>query len=110
MRHIGCPHRGGCIRQEESKMSNDHPGGPIRIASREEWRAARIALLEKEKALTALKDALAAERRSLPWVRIEKDYVFDGPTGPVTFSELFDGRSQLFIKHFMMGPGQSQQC
>jgi predicted dithiol-disulfide oxidoreductase (DUF899 family) len=91
-------------------MKTDPPNGPLRIASREEWRAARIALLQKEKALTAMKDALAAERRALPWVRIEKDYVFDGANGPVTLSELFEGRSQLFIKHFMMGPGQSQQC
>lgn len=91
-------------------MSTDHRSGPVRIASREEWRAARIALLEKEKALTAMKDALAAERRALPWVRIGKDYVFDGPGGPVRLSELFAGRSQLFIKHFMMAPGQSQQC
>jgi predicted dithiol-disulfide oxidoreductase (DUF899 family) len=91
-------------------MNTDQPSGQARVASREEWRAARIVLLEKEKALTAMKDALAAERRSLPWVRIEKDYRFDGPNGPVTLSELFEGRSQLFIKHFMMGPGQSQQC
>jgi predicted dithiol-disulfide oxidoreductase (DUF899 family) len=83
---------------------------PPRIVSREEWREARIALLAREKELTAMKDSLAAERRSLPWVRIEKDYVFDAPTGPKTLSQLFDGRSQLFIKHFMMGPGQSRQC
>ena len=90
-------------------MSADQTG-PARIASREEWRAARLALLEKEKALTAMKDAVAAERRALPWVRIEKNYVFDGPSGPLTLSDLFGGRSQLFIKHFMMAPGQSQQC
>ena len=90
-------------------MSIDQGQMP-RIGSREEWRAARIALLAKEKALTAMKDRLAAERRSLPWVRIDKDYVFDGPKGPVTLSQLFEGRSQLFIKHFMMGPGQSHQC
>jgi hypothetical protein len=65
-------------------MSADHPNGPARIVSREEWFAARIALLEKEKALTVMKDALAAERRALPWVRVEKNYVFNGPTGPVT--------------------------
>src|SRR3974390_2630241 len=81
-----------------------------RVVSREDWRAARIALLEREKQLTAMKDALAAQRRSLPWVRVEKDYVFDGPHGPVTLSQLFAGRSQLFVKHFMMGPGQSHQC
>ena len=91
-------------------MNTDQTNGPVRIASREEWLAARIALLEKEKALTAMKDALAAERRALPWVRVQKDYVFEGPSGPVTLSELFAGRSQLFVKHFMMGPGQSQPC
>jgi predicted dithiol-disulfide oxidoreductase (DUF899 family) len=91
-------------------MSTDEAIAPVRIASREQWYAARVALLEKEKTLTAMKDALAAERRALPWVRIEKNYVFDGPAGPVTLSELFAGRSQLFIKHFMMAPGQSQQC
>jgi predicted dithiol-disulfide oxidoreductase (DUF899 family) len=91
-------------------MNIDRTSARARVASRDEWRAARVALLEKEKALTAMKDAVAAERRALPWVRVEKDYVFDGPTGPVTLCDLFDGRSQLFIKHFMMGPGQSQQC
>jgi predicted dithiol-disulfide oxidoreductase (DUF899 family) len=81
-----------------------------RIVSKEEWRTARIALLAKEKELTAMKDRLSAERRALPWVRVENDYVFDGPAGAVTLSELFAGRSQLFIKHFMMGPGQAQHC
>jgi predicted dithiol-disulfide oxidoreductase (DUF899 family) len=83
---------------------------PPRIVSKAEWRTARIALLAKEKELTAMKDALAAERRALPWVRVEEDYVFDGPSGPVMLSQLFAGRSQLFIKHFMMGPGQSHHC
>ena len=92
-------------------MSADpSPRQAPRIVSKEEWRAARIALLAREKELTAMKDALAAARRALPWVRIEKDYVFDGPNGPVTLAQLFEGRSQLFIKHFMMGPGQSRQC
>jgi predicted dithiol-disulfide oxidoreductase (DUF899 family) len=92
-------------------MSADpSPRHAPRIVSKEEWRAARIALLAREKELTAMKDAVAAARRALPWVRVEKDYVFDGPTGPVTLSQLFAGRSQLFIKHFMMGPGQSRQC
>src|ERR1700737_3952529 len=80
------------------------------IVSREEWLEARTALLIKEKALTRLRDQLSAERRTLPWVRIEKDYVFDGPSGKLTLAQLFDGRSQLFIKHFMMGPGATHQC
>ena len=66
-------------------MSNDPSRRwPPRIVSREEWSKARIALLAREKELTAMKDSLAVERRSLPWVRIEKDYVFDAPTGRVT--------------------------
>src|SRR2546425_10436498 len=83
---------------------------PNRIVSREEWLTARIALLAKEKELTRLRDRLSTERRTLPWVRVEKHYVFDGPSGKVTLADLFDGRTQLFIKHFMMGPGQTGQC
>src|SRR3989442_12935370 len=83
---------------------------PNRIVSRDEWLTARIALLAKEKELTRLRDLLSTERRALPWVRVEKPYVFDGPSGKVTLADLFDGRSQLFIKHFMMGPGQTGQC
>jgi predicted dithiol-disulfide oxidoreductase (DUF899 family) len=83
---------------------------PNRILSRDEWLAARKQLLVKEKELTRLRDRLSAERRALPWVRVEKEYVFDGPSGKVTLADLFDGRSQLFIKHFMMGPGQTGQC
>jgi predicted dithiol-disulfide oxidoreductase (DUF899 family) len=81
-----------------------------RIASRAEWLTARTALLTKEKELTRRRDALAAERRALPWVKVEKRYVLRGPQGEVTLAELFDGRSQLFVKHFMMGPGQVGQC
>jgi predicted dithiol-disulfide oxidoreductase (DUF899 family) len=80
------------------------------IANKEDWIEARRALLAKEKELTRLRDRLAAERRALPWIKIEKRYVFDGPQGKVTLEELFDGRSQLFIKHFMMGPGAATQC
>jgi len=97
--------------REERAMSTGQVVGQVpRIVSREEWLAARLELLAREKELTAMKDRLAAERRRLPWVRVEKNYVFDGPAGAVTLSQLFDGRSQLFIKHFMMGPGQAQQC
>ena len=81
-----------------------------RVVSRETWLDARKALLAKEKDLTRLRDRLAAERRALPWVRIEKQYVFDGPQGPVTLADLFSGCSQLFVKHFMMAPGQVAQC
>jgi predicted dithiol-disulfide oxidoreductase (DUF899 family) len=80
------------------------------VVSRSEWLIARKDLLEREKELTRLRDQVAAERRALPWVKIEKEYTFDGPEGEVTLAELFDGRSQLFIKHFMMAPGQQTQC
>jgi predicted dithiol-disulfide oxidoreductase (DUF899 family) len=73
------------------------------IVSREEWLKARTALLALEKEMTRLRDALATERRRLPWVRIDKDYVFDGPSGWVSLSDLFDGRSQFFIKHVGAG-------
>jgi len=71
---------------------------------------ARLALLVKEKALTRQRDQLSAERRGLPWVRIDKSYMFDGPAGRLTLADLFGGRSQLVIKHFMKGPGQVTQC
>jgi len=80
------------------------------VVSREEWLVARKALLAKEKQITRARDALAAERRTLPWVRIEKPYVFEGPDGRETLSELFAGRSQLFVKHFMFGPGWKEGC
>jgi predicted dithiol-disulfide oxidoreductase (DUF899 family) len=83
---------------------------PHRIVGEAEWIEARRALLAKEKELTRLRDRLAQERRTLPWAKVQKHYVFDGPEGEVTLAELFDGRSQLFIKHFMMGPGASTQC
>jgi predicted dithiol-disulfide oxidoreductase (DUF899 family) len=71
------------------------------IVSREEWQRARDQLLVKEKAATRANDALSAERRRLPMVRIEKDYVFDGPDGKVGLLDLFEGRRQLIIYHFM---------
>jgi predicted dithiol-disulfide oxidoreductase (DUF899 family) len=83
---------------------------PHLIVSREQWLEARIALLAKEKALTRQRDAIAAERLALPWVRIGKNYVFGGPAGRLTLSDLFRGRSQLYIKHFMMAPGAQHQC
>ena len=83
--------------------------GPA-IVTHDEWLTARIALLEKEKALTRARDALAAERRQLPMVKVEKRYVFDTPDGPRTLAELFDGRNQLVVYHFMFAPGWVQGC
>jgi len=81
-----------------------------RTASREQWRAARIALLAREKELTRLGDELAHERQALPWVPVEQEYVFDTPEGRRTLAELFDGRSQLLVYHFMLGPGTEAVC
>ncbi len=80
------------------------------IVSRDHWEAARKQLLVKEKRLTRERDALNAERRRLPMVRIEKDYVFDGPEGKRTLLELFDGRRQLMIWHFMFDPSWEDGC
>src|SRR5688572_28946715 len=80
-----------------TKLANE----PKKIVSHEEWVAARKAHLAKEKEFTRLRDELSAERRELPLARVEKDYTFKGPNGPVTLSELFEGRSQLFVYHFM---------
>jgi predicted dithiol-disulfide oxidoreductase (DUF899 family) len=79
----------------------DHASKPHRIVSREEWLAARTAHLTKEKELTRLRDELSAERRELPWVKVDKSYEFDGPDGKQTLADLFDGRSQLIVYHFM---------
>lgn len=81
-----------------------------KIVSREEWVAARTAYLAKEKEFTRQRDQLSQERRELPWVKIDKDYVFDGPNGKVSLAELFDGRSQLIIYHFMYGPDWTEGC
>ena len=81
-----------------------------KIVSREEWLEAREALLAKEKEWTRLRDQLSAERRELPWVKIDKEYAFEGPNGKETLGGLFAGRSQLVIKHFMLGPGWKDRC
>ena len=81
-----------------------------RVVSRDDWLAARKAHLAKEKERTHLRDQLSAERRELPWVKVEKPYVFDAPDGRETLADLFDGRSQLIVKHFMLGPGWKEGC
>lgn len=83
---------------------------PHKIVSREEWLAARKAHLAKEKELTHLRDKVSAERRELPWVKVEKDYVFDTANGKQTLADLFDGRSQMIVYHFMFGPGWKEGC
>jgi hypothetical protein len=81
-----------------------------RVGTREEWLAARSALLEREKELTRRNDDLARERRELPWVRVEKEYRFESEDGPKTLAELFDGRSQLLVYNFMFGPDYTAGC
>ena len=83
---------------------------PHTIVSRDQWLEDRKRLLREEKELTRLKDQLAHRCRELPWVKVEQNYVFDGPDGPVTLAELFDSRSQLLIYHFMFAPEWSQGC
>jgi len=80
------------------------------IVTREHWTEARQAFLKKEKAFTRLRDELNAERRELPWVKVEKAYVFDTPEGRRSLADLFDGKSQLIVKHFMMAPGEREGC
>lgn len=80
------------------------------IVSRSEWLVARKDLLNREKEFTRQRDALSAARRALPMVKVEKDYVFEGPKGKQTLAELFDDRSQLIVYHFMLGPGWEEGC
>lgn len=84
--------------------------GRPKVVSREEWEIARGELLAAEKELTRARDALNARRRRMPMVRIEKEYVFEGPEGRATLVDLFEGRHQLVLYHFMFGPGREQGC
>src|SRR6202453_4809828 len=81
-----------------------------RVVSLTEWPARRKELLRKEKEFTKLRDELSRQRRELPWEKVEKQYVFDGPSGRETFADLFGGKSQLIIYHFMPGPGWEAGC
>src|SRR6185436_13109945 len=87
------------------------PGAATRrIVSRDQWLAERKELLAREKELTRLADEIARKRRALPWVGIEKNYVFEAPEGRVSLADLFDGRRQLLVQHFMFVPGWEQGC
>jgi predicted dithiol-disulfide oxidoreductase (DUF899 family) len=90
--------------KRESSLAN-HP-----VVSQEQWLAERKKLLAREKELTHLRDQVASERRALPWVRIDKVYAFDAPEGRRTLAELFEGRSQLMVQHFMLAPGWEAGC
>ena len=89
----------------EINHSANHP-----VVSSDQWLAERKALLAREKELMHLHDQIARERRALPWERVEKNYVFDTPEGKRTLAELFEGRRQLMVQHFMLGPGWEQGC
>lgn len=92
------------VLEKEAKLTN-HP-----VVPREKWIAARKELLKREKELGRLRDGLNEQRRALPWVKVDKNYVFEGPEGPLTLADLFDGRSQLIVYHFMFGPGAEEGC
>jgi predicted dithiol-disulfide oxidoreductase (DUF899 family) len=98
---------------QQPSTDSAHPAGPsaaARAGSPDEWRTARLALLDREKKLNRLRDELAAERRRLPWVRLDKQYQFDGPDGTVPMRDLFDGHSQVLVYHFMFGPDWGEGC
>src|SRR5437870_5427591 len=80
------------------------------VVPQAEWVAGRKELLRKEKELTHLRDEISRQRRALPWEKVEKNYVFDGPRGKETLADLFGGRSQLIVYHFMFGPGWKEGC
>jgi predicted dithiol-disulfide oxidoreductase (DUF899 family) len=81
-----------------------------RVVSHEQWVAERVAFMAQEKELTRLRDELSRQRRELPWEKVTKSYVFDGPRGKETLAELFEGRSQLMVYHFMFSPSWNEGC
>ena len=93
------------MTNDGSSDIKDHP-----VVSREEWLAARTAFLVKEKDFTRLRDDLSRQRRELPWVKVDKQYVFDGPSGKETLAELFEKRRQLIVYHFMFSPEWDAGC
>lgn len=83
---------------------------PHKVVSRDEWIAARKAYLAEEKAFTRARDALSKKRRELPWLKVDRNYLFDGPNGKQSLADLFGGNSQLIVYHFMLGPGWEAGC
>jgi predicted dithiol-disulfide oxidoreductase (DUF899 family) len=92
------------------KIKTVHGVENRKVVSQKQWLTARKKLLVKEKRFMKLHDALKLQRRKLPWVKIEKEYVFEGPNGEVTLADLFGGKSQLIVYHFMFGPGWEEGC
>ena len=97
------------IEEMESKAETNEMN-PSKVVSRDEWLVARKDLLTREKELTRLRDEVSRHRRELPSVKIDKEYIFDGQNGRKTLADLFDGRSQLIVYHFMLGPGWEEGC
>src|SRR5262249_11715052 len=97
--------RGRLVTPERTAPPSRHE-----VVPHDDWPAARRALLVKEKAFSRQREALAAERRALPWEKVEKDYVFDGPSGRETLAQLFAGRSQLVVYQFMFAPDWEEGC
>jgi predicted dithiol-disulfide oxidoreductase (DUF899 family) len=98
------------MKTETLKAKTNKSEANPRVVSEAEWLIARKDLLTREKELTRLRDEVSKHRRELPWVTIEKEYVFDGPNGKETLADLFEGRSQLIVYHFMLGPGWEEGC
>jgi predicted dithiol-disulfide oxidoreductase (DUF899 family) len=115
-RRAGCPNPGThrqfgeptTIRKEGDPSMNTNLNS--KIVSRAEWLSARQQLLTAEKLLTRQRDEIDRQRRELPWVKVEKTYLFDGPGGQASLADLFAGRSQLIVSHFMFGPGWKEGC
>ena len=97
-------------RKKRPWLSQGRAPAIPKVVSPAEWTAARKKFLAKEKEFTRLRDELSRERRELPWEKVEKPYVFEGPNGKETLAELFGGRSQLIVYHFMLGPGWNEGC
>ena len=93
-----------------SKLTTINGTKEHKVVSQKEWLVARRRLLVEEKKFSRLRDQLNQQRRDLPWVKVEKEYVFDGPDGKETLAELFDGKNQLIVYHFMFGPGWGEGC
>jgi predicted dithiol-disulfide oxidoreductase (DUF899 family) len=101
------------MNDRSKSKTNDHKTNRVqrhKVVSEKTWLARRKELLKKEKAFTRQRDEISRQRRALPWVKVEKSYMFDSPHGIETLADLFDGRTQLIIYHFMLGPGWKEGC
>ena len=97
-------------KQDKMRIETLETDNTSKVVSEAEWLVARKDLLTREKELTRLRDEVSRHRRELPWVRVKKEYLFDGPNGQETLTDLFDSRSQLIVYHFMFGPDWEEGC